>query len=544
MAESLLVDPGSFESMQTFQRMRRSHNVDTNFFRHYMLSPTDMFYPADFHHNPPNIDKFLKLNLRKKIKEFLHHADVIEILACNKQWDQIGNHTKALAEFISIDPRLISELDGTLMQLIIEYLVHEHKPKLQSQAVIILQHYISYSESEMKQLVAQEITDSIIVDLISSDDCELKMQALCLFRTVAPTMPQHEFRAALDVALKTLTLLVNDSTVDEELLCSVSMTLAIVCQVYPTLPLPQLELVLDALNKLFECSRVDLLTYACMALVYLCEGRKGIEFIKKISAHLVLRLIHFIRFYYEPKYRPRTIAALATLGTIVRWGDDDIVDLIVGATLPLLADLLALPDKQYLGNACRIISNITAGKENHIKAVIDFELIHHLFDVVQSYKLLDVKKEAAWAISNAMYGAGSDHREAFRKSCVIPLWNILKVFHADQEIISFCLEGLVIIEGVKVSYHGKPINAIELKKHLVTLRGGQFQSELKKPRDSIDNKRFEDCMEFCVTYTLNESACLPDLVIRLFYKSSEEDGSNMVDQVEVDEMEANSYLLF
>lgn len=54
-------------------------------------------------------------------------------------------------------------------------------------------------------------------------------------------MPQHEFRAALDVALKTLTLLVNDSTVDEELLCSVSMTLAIVCQVYPTLPLPQVS---------------------------------------------------------------------------------------------------------------------------------------------------------------------------------------------------------------------------------------------------------------------------------------------------------------
>lgn len=94
---------------------------------------------------------------------------------------------------------------------------------------------------------------------------------------------------------------------------------------------------------------------------------------------------------------------------------------------------------------------------------------------------------------------------AFRNSCIEPLWNILKVFRADQEMVSFCLEGLVISEGVKVIYNVKPINALELKKHLVTLRGGQFQSKLKKPGYDMDIERFEDGVEFFITHTVKKS---------------------------------------
>lgn len=81
MAEDMLVDPGSsvsnldkiryreteIECMETFQRMKRSHSVDTYFFRHYILSPTEMFYSADFHYNAPNVDQFFKLNLHGKV---------------------------------------------------------------------------------------------------------------------------------------------------------------------------------------------------------------------------------------------------------------------------------------------------------------------------------------------------------------------------------------------------------------------------------------------------------------------------------------------
>ncbi|KAK1376292.1 hypothetical protein POM88_032485 [Heracleum sosnowskyi] len=554
MAESMSVDKKrdrEEESMYTFQRMKRSHNVDTSFFRHYILSPTEMFYSADFHLNPPKINKFLKFKLRGRKKEISDHADEIRTLVNLEQWDEIEKHTEKLGDIFSIDPRLIGELDDDLLLLIIEFLSQEHKPKLQSQAVIILQHYVSYTQASNKHLVVQKITASIIANLINSKDRELVMQALCLFRTIAPTMPNHEFIPALDVVLETLFRIIHelDCGYDKEMSSSVSMTLAVVCQVYPMLPLPKLEAVVYDVDCLFQYSvqygGVKLPTYACMTLVYLCEGRKGIDFSKIWLHHIVPPLIKNSRDYYEPKNRASTIAALAALGTIIRWGsDDDIEYIIASGTLPLLGNLLALPDKQYVGNACRIISNITAGNKKHIKAVINSGLIDDLFRVVQNYKLLDVKKEAAWAILNAMYGVGCDQIEAFRKSCIKPLRNILEVFRADQEIISFCLEGLVISKGVKVMHNGKPIDALELKKHLVKLRGGQFESELKKPQYNIDNKRFEDGVEFYVTHTVQESVRQPDLEIRLFYKSSEEDRSNMVDLMDVDEPEKNLYIMF
>lgn len=43
--------------------------------------------------------------------------------------------------------------------------------------------------------------------------------------------------------------------------------------------------------------------------------------------------------------------------------------------------------------------------------MIDSKLVDLLVDVVENYELIDIKKEAAWAISNVIYGAGPDQIE-------------------------------------------------------------------------------------------------------------------------------------
>lgn len=120
-----------------------------------------------------------------------------------------------------------------------------------------------------------------------------------------------------------------------------------------------------------------------------------------------------------------------------------------------------------------------------------------------------------------------------RSRCIEPFWTILKVFPADQDIVSLCLEGLIILKGVKVSYNGQPIDAAEFKKLLIRLRGAQIQSaddtmglaRWKKSRHADNIKRSYDDMDIIlyVTATFKEDMQQPDSQICLVYKSVEDD---------------------
>ncbi|KAL8102012.1 hypothetical protein AgCh_033788 [Apium graveolens] len=174
------------------------------------------------------------------------------------------------------------------------------------------------------------------------------------------------------------------------------------------------------------------------------------------------------------------ISRAAALGSIVRCGsDDDIDQVIIKKGLCLFKVWLSNKDKYIVKNACWIISNIAARKEDHIKAAIDFELIDPLVHIVENYESLDVKKEAAWAISNAIHGAGPDQIGDLRNRCVEPFWNLQKECHENQEIVSLCLEALVGLKGIDISCNDEPIDVVEwfkvFKKFMVRPETPQFQ---------------------------------------------------------------------
>ncbi|KAK1382130.1 hypothetical protein POM88_019865 [Heracleum sosnowskyi] len=163
----------------------------------------------------------------------------------------------------------------------------------------------------------------------------------------------------------------------------------------------ELELILRALMKLLKYENSDVLAYACSGISYLCDGKQKMVVEEQQLGTLIDRLIELI----NSESRVKTIVGLRALGSIVRWGSDSNIEFIIERDILLsLECLLGEDDKYYVKNACWIISNITARNENHIKAVIDSGLIEPLVDVVESYDLLDVKREAARAISNAIYG--------------------------------------------------------------------------------------------------------------------------------------------
>ncbi|KAL8148687.1 importin subunit alpha-like isoform X2 [Apium graveolens] len=519
------------DERQTYERKRRGHSENISSFLHRTLTRERFSLSTVMVTNPPNITEFLEFTVDLEKERILVLTNEIKRAIKSKQLEEIQKHTENLAEMVSTDPRLIHEVNHDVLNHFVQFLEHTENPRIQSQAIIILQTFISYTINN--QWIVESIKDSVLVNLICSQDQKVKSQAMWLLRTMAVLVPKSQFSETLEVVVEPLCLLIDGSTIN--VIYDISQTLAVVCEVYPMLPPAKFEMVYDSLLKLFDSKSSEIPPHVCLGLLYLCDGRQEMVISKKDFAPLIDRLIEITKFYNDWDLCDNAIAALTTLGTIVRWGSDDDIEVIISKkdALPILGHALHLEERDFVENACWIISNITAGKKNHIKAVIDSGLIERLCGVVENYKLLDIKKEAAWAISNAIYGVGPDRIEDLRSKCVEPFWSILKVFRADQEIVSFLLEGLIILGGLKVSYNDQPIDAAELKKLLVRLRGAQFQladvtkglGSWKKPRYDENIKRSYDDSDIIlhVTGTFKEEMQQPDLQICLVYERLEKE---------------------
>ncbi|XP_019085985.1 PREDICTED: importin subunit alpha-1-like [Camelina sativa] len=118
--------------------------------------------------------------------------------------------------------------------------------------------------------------------------------------------------------------------------------------------------------------------------------------------------------------------------------------LIHHGVLPPLANLLTKDYgttwKKIKKDACWAISNITAGTEEQIQAVLDENLIPTLVKLAQSAEF-DIKEKAVRAISNAALGGSHDQiRFLVEQGCIKPLCDLL--LHPEPVIISACLNGL------------------------------------------------------------------------------------------------------
>ncbi|KAK1363268.1 hypothetical protein POM88_038829 [Heracleum sosnowskyi] len=396
-----------------------------------------MLLSYEFDFLPPAIAKlfaFMVYLEKDKIDEFTH---CIEAKVCNKQFDEeLEKCVQELGKMVSEDPRLGDILQHHLLEILVTLLNHKQYPKLQSHAAIILQYVVAYSGN--REVVMKFITPSIIVNLMGSAVCEVQKQALSLLRNIAFGIPNcSKSKIVLKETLESLTSLIdsfNESTGDD-LLCIGSKTLALACQVYLDFCPDELESVLQAFMKLLKYESIRVPLYACSGIMYLCDGKQKMVVEEQQLGTLVDRLIELI----DSDSRVKTIGGLTALGSIVRWGSDSNVEVIIEKdTLSSLECLLGEDDMYYVKNACWIISNITARKENHIKSVIDAGLIEPLVDVVENYELLDVKRVAARAISNAIYGLGLDQFRRLRNNPVKPLGDLLKVLRDDKQFVSVC----------------------------------------------------------------------------------------------------------
>lgn len=106
----------------------------------------------------------------------------------------------------------------------------------------------------------------------------------------------------------------------------------------------------------------------------------------------------------------------------------------------LLSDLHVDPSQSTQKEACWTLSNITAGSQAQIQAVIDSGCIGDLVLILEAGKF-DARKEAAWALSNATSG-GTPQQVQFliQEGVVGPLCALFDC--ADPKIVMVALEGI------------------------------------------------------------------------------------------------------
>ncbi|KAL8116801.1 importin subunit alpha-like [Apium graveolens] len=428
----------------------------------------------EFWFDPPKIARFLDpiaVDIkREKINQLTHNitsGDRLEIEKC----------TKELGDMIITDPRLAGALKEPFYKLLVDFLFDDQNPVFQLNAVYILAPVVAYTAN--REMVIKFIEPPMMGNLLRSEDYNLRLQVL--------NCPD---------------------SVDNKVLWTISMTLAAICQVHPLLPDDKLKLALRAIINLLQYGSFDIASNACEGFAKLCDGNKEVLVNRDDLDHVTEKLLVLI----ESREPSNVINALVALGSIVRWGSDDDVQVIIDKEgLLELECLLHEKDKNYVIDPCWILSNITARGETFINAVIEHKCIKSLAGVIKKHKLVDVKEEATWAILNAIRGANSDQIICLGES-VQPLWDSLKVFSDDPEIVCACLECLVKMQCVEVTSNGEKLNDAEIDKCLRRLQEKQVQladdiegSPKSKRLRTIDSiGKYEGNIRFNLKYSPGE----------------------------------------
>ncbi|KAL1827621.1 hypothetical protein ACET3Z_006033 [Daucus carota] len=375
--------------------------------------------------------------------------------------EDVADCTKELGEMIATDPRIGDLLGVNFLNRIVHLLKCEKSPNLQVYAASILESIVAFScNKDEVDAIIQSITP-VVLRLICSPVTGVQVKALWLFRTLVFKIS----KSSVEEALAPITSIILEDSIGFGVLHPASEVLLDVCQVHPKLSHEKLKLVLPALVKLIESKILPSFTAGCWGLAYLCEGREEMVVEEKDLKRLIRRFVNLM----NSEKHPVIISGLIPLGSIARWGDDDVIEAIIKdkGSLRILSILLEEGDMYMMKQICWIISNITARKGKHIRAVIygatDCKLIDPLLNIVRDCKLHDVRKEALWALSNAMCGVERDQIVCLRETCLdFFCGELLLPFQRDIPFVLVIIQGLVNINALSVCWDGHVIDGIEL----------------------------------------------------------------------------------
>ena len=300
----------------------------------------------------------------------------------------------------------------------------------------------------------------VFVALLGSPSDDVREQAVWALGNIAGDSPRCRDTVLNSNALLPLLAQLNAAS-KLTMLRNATWTLSNFCRGKPQPPFDLVRPALPALAQLVNSSDEEVLTDSCWALSYLSDGTND-KIAAVIDAGVCSRLVELLSHPCPSVLVP----ALRTVGNIVT-GDDVQTQIIINcAALPSLLRLLTEQHKKSIKKeACWTISNITvrgcvaaccvrgccslpcsrltpsqAGNKDQIQSIIDANIIPPLIHLLSAAEF-DIKKEAAWALSNATSGGTHPQiRFLVQHGCIKPMCDLLAC--ADARIVTVALEGL------------------------------------------------------------------------------------------------------
>ncbi|KAH0863636.1 hypothetical protein HID58_080847 [Brassica napus] len=249
------------------------------------------------------------------------------------------------------------------------------------------------------------------------------------------------------------------------------------------------------LSQLNENSKLSMLRNATWTLSNFCRGKPPTPFEEVKPALPVLRQLIYLN---DEEVLTDACWALSYLSD----GPNDKIQAVIQAGVcPRLVELLSHPSPTVLIPALRTVGNIVTGDDSQTQAVVGAGLVLPLVHLLQNAEF-DIKKEAAWAISNATSGGSHEQIQYLvNQGCIKPICDLL--ICPDPRIVTVCLEGLENI--LKISEADKEMGlngGVNLYAQIIEESDGLDKIENLQSHDN--NEIYEKAVKILERYGLKK----------------------------------------
>ncbi len=361
--------------------------------------------------------------------------------------------------YIAVNPPPIQEIiDINAVSRFVQFLSRNEHSALQLESVKVLNIIVKNGTLNQIRVVMEAGTVSVLVQLLSSLNEEIRVQAALAIGAVSGSSEGFRDIVLAADALPPLLLSFNEHS-SINTLRSITFAISRLCygKRLPVQTREQTRSAIPLLTRLLSSQETDIMNDSCVALGEISNGPTScIDAILQANTNVVQRLTEIILGSTSTKLQT---SALKIIGNIA--ADDESQAQYVIDALPSFVWLLDHPDKEIRKEVYWTLSNITAGTIAQIQAVIDAAIFPKLFKVLKESEL-KIRKEVGWIILNTLLSGSEDQVQYIINEGFIPL---LCSFFQQEDNLEFEKEIIQCLH--KVLYISEKTGKLEVMLNII-----------------------------------------------------------------------------